>query len=96
MRRYRKALTQEQIDFRRAILRGRLSGVKNASKSKEIESITTKEDKLCNCFYYLNNCIFWVNRYIDKEIDDKRLLETAEAIRQIGEKIKSILITHQP
>jgi hypothetical protein len=91
-------LTKEQIDFRNSVLRGKVSRVKNAEKNpgqpelnQEKEPVLTKEDEIRKCFFYLNNCIFWVNEYIDGKENEERLLETARSIILNALKLEELL-----
>jgi hypothetical protein len=91
-------LTKEQIDFRNSILRGKINRVKNAEKNpgqpepnQEKEFVLTKDDEIRKCFFYLNNCVFWLNEYIDGKGDKARLLETAIAIQHNAVKLEELL-----
>ena len=92
-------LTQEQIDWRNSILRGKIESIKKVDKlpevvhtpKEEIPPIITKEDEILKCFFYLNNCVFWVNEYIDGIVDKKRLLETAIAMQGNAKKLELVL-----
>lgn len=76
----KKALTREQIEWRDSILRRRVIHVNKAAELTKA-TLLNDEDKLRRHFYYLNNCVFWVNEYIDGKVDKKRLLETALAMK---------------
>lgn len=91
MGRHKKQLTQEQIDWRNSILRGKVDKVKIEVKPPEFA--LTEDDKLRQCFYYMNNCVYWVNRYIDGDLDKKRLLETVKAIQVNAKNLETILNT---
>lgn len=82
-------LTQEQIDWRNSILRKKISTVKKAEVKPQV--ILTDEDKIRKCFFFLNNCVFWINEYIDGMVDKKRLLETAIALQSNGRDLEKLL-----
>lgn len=89
MGRRKKQLTQEQIDWRNSILRGKVQSVVKAEKMPDV--FLSNDDKINTCFYYLNNCVFWVNEYIEGRVDKKRLLETAIAIQGNAKKLENLL-----
>lgn len=62
MGRRKKQLTQEQIDWRNSVLRGKIKSIVKAEKMPDV--ILTDDDKINTCFYYLNNCIFWINEWV--------------------------------
>jgi hypothetical protein len=88
MSKIKKQLTQEQIDYRNNILRGK---VKQIKKTEERVEIVTDEDKIRQCFFYLNNCVFWINEYIDGNESKERLLLTAQAIQGNAKKLEQLL-----
>jgi len=94
MGRHRKQLTQEQIDFRKSILRGRVSSVKKAEKPVHFQ--LTEDEKIQQCFYYLNNCVYWVNEYIEGRVDKNRLLETSTALQGNAKKLELLLTPKTP
>lgn len=53
--------------------------------------VLTDDDKINKCFYYLNNCVFWINEYIEGRVDKKQLLETAKAIQGNAKKLEILL-----
>lgn len=89
MGRHKRQLTQDQIDWRNSILRGKVKSVIKAEK--EPEAVLSNDDQIRKCFYYLNNCVFWVNEYIEGRVDKKRLLETAKAIQGNAKKLEMLL-----
>ena len=90
MGRRKKQLTQEQIDWRNSILRGR---VKSVLITEKPDVIFNDDDQIRKCFYYLNNCVFWVNEYIENRVDKSRLLETAKALQFNAKKLEILLET---
>ena len=91
MARHKRQLTQEQIDWRNSILRTKMRSVKKA-EIIPIQDIS-REDKIRKCFYFLNNCVYWINEYIDGNIDEDRLLKTAKAIQGNARDLENILKT---
>lgn len=89
MGRRKKQLTQEQIDWRNSILRGKVKSVVKAEKMPDV--ILSDDDKIRKCFYYLNNCVFWVNEYIEGRVDKARLLETAKALQGNAKNLELLL-----
>lgn len=90
MSRRKNILTQEQIDWRNSILRGKVKSVSKAEKMPDF--VLSDDDKLKKSFYYLNNCVFWVNEYIEGRIDKLRLLETAKALQGNAKDIELLLL----
>ena len=94
MGRKKKQLTQAHIDWRNAILRGKVTRIKKADEPIEVP--VSSVDEINRCFYYLNNCVFWINEYIDGRVNNTRLLTTAQAIKETAIKLETILKTDQP
>lgn len=93
MGRHKKQLTQEQIDFRNGILRSRVKPIK---KTDNPATVLSNEDKIRQSFFYLNNCIYWINEYIDGRIGKDRLLETARAIQGNAKKLEETILKLKP
>lgn len=85
----RKKLTQEQIDWRNSILKGKVASVRKAKKIPN--TILTDDDKIRKCFFYLNNCVFWVNEYIEGRSTKLRLLEIAKALQGNAKDLELLL-----
>lgn len=85
-------LTQEQINFRKSILRGRVSSIKKAEVKPEAQ-VLTHEEEIQTCFYYINNCVFWINEYIDGNPSEtkERLLKTAQSLQMMGKRLEKLL-----
>lgn len=90
MGRRKKWLTQEQIDFRNSILRGKIKEVKVVENIPV--SILSYEDKFRQCFYYTNNCIYWLNEFIDGRIDKTRLLHVAKSLQLNGRQLELLIL----
>lgn len=88
MGRRKKQLTQDQIDFRNSILRGEVTPVKII---EPVKIILSDEDKIRQNFYYLNNCIYWINEYIYGRVDKSQLLKTAKALQENAKKLEMLL-----
>ncbi len=89
MARRKKGLTQAQIEWRQSILKGRINSVKKAAAP--VERVLTDEDKINQCFYYLDNCVFWANEYIDGRVDKIKLLSVAKYLQENGRSLELIL-----
>lgn len=89
MGRHKKQLTQEQIDWRNSILRVKVNSVVKSEKMPDV--VLSDEDKIRKCFFYLNNCVFWVNEYIEGRVDKSRLLETAKALQGNAKNLELLL-----
>ena len=81
-------LTQEQIDWRNRILKRKRDSV---VQSEIITKPVLSDDKIKKCLYYINNCVFWVNEYIDGKVDKDRLLETAKALQGNAKDLELLL-----
>jgi len=88
MERKKKQLTQAQIDYRNSILRSKVQAVKKADEP--VKQVLSDDDKIRQCFYYLNNCVFWVNEYIGGNSDKLQLLKTAQAM-QVNAQVLELL-----
>jgi len=88
----KKILTQEQIDYRKNLFKKSISPIKQSDSAPS--AALTDDDKISQCFYYLNNCVFWINEYIDGNIDKNKLLETALAIQNNGKKLEKLMQEH--
>jgi hypothetical protein len=89
MARRKKQLTQEQIDWRNSILRGKVKSIIKAEKMPD--NILSNDDKIKQCFYYLNNCVYWLNEYIEGRVDKSELLKTAQAIQGNAKKLELLI-----
>ena len=85
----KKQLTQKQIDWRNSILIGKVKSVVKAEKMPAI--VLSDDDKIKECFYYFNNCVFWVNEYIEGRADKNRLLETAKGFQENAKTLELLL-----
>ena len=85
-----KVLTQEQIDYRKDLLIKRVSRIKRSKSPPPLMPIT-EEDKISNCLYYMDNCVYWINEYIVGNVDKKKLLEAVLAIQSNGKKLEMLL-----
>lgn len=86
----KKPLTQEQIDWRNSILRGKVKPIIKAEVLPE--KILSNEDLINKNFYYLNNGIFWINEYIEGRADKNRLLHTARALQENAKELEKLLL----
>lgn len=94
MGRHKKELTQEQIDFRNSILKRKINSVKVVKKFGLLDTVPkvlTPEDELQKCFWYMDNCVYWLNQYIEGRESMTRLLETAIAIQGNAKKMEQII-----
>lgn len=89
MGRRKKVLTKEQNDFRNSILRGKVRGL--SKSDPPVQPILTDEEKIMQHFFYINNCVYWINEYIDGRRDKNRLLETAIALQGNAKKLEETI-----
>lgn len=92
MSKRKKQLTQEQIDWRNSILRGKVKPIIKSEKMLDV--IVTIDDKINNNVYYLNNGIFWINEYLEGRADKKRLLHTAKAMQENAKELEKLLMQY--
>lgn len=85
-----KQLTQEQIDWRNSILRGK---IKQINIEQPLKQDDPDADKIRQCFYYLNNCVYWINKYINGGVDKKSLLEISRAMKEHATNLERILLS---
>lgn len=84
-------LTFAQIEYRNSLLKGKVDSVKAAEKIPDLKPALTNDEEIGKCFYYLNNCVYWVNQYIDGRVNKQRLLETARAMQENARKLELLL-----
>lgn len=81
--------SESEIEWRDAILRRNADPVKLPPETQPL--ILTHEDEIKRCFYYINNCVYWINQYIDGNVDKANLLKTAQSIELMGKKLQNVL-----
>lgn len=74
-------LTDEQLKYRECLKR-KIDKINVKILQPKIEPDLTLEDIIGNKFYYLNNCIFWINEFQEGRVDMNRLYQTLDAIHE--------------
>lgn len=93
MGKHRKKPTQEQIDFRNRVLR---RSINQLNKKYPFSPNLIQEDLIKQQFYYIDNCIFWINEFINGRVSKDNLLSTADSLIIAGNNLKNILNNPTP
>jgi len=88
--------TKEQQEWRDSILgkNKRIDKIRKVSVPVKSDLPKSIEQKILENFYYMNNCVYWLNEYLAGNTTKERLRETALAMQKNATDL-AILLTQE-
>ena len=93
MKKNHRYYTPEQLEWRDAILKKKKVQRIEVPLINSISNPNTTEEKIFDCFYYMNNCVFWINEFLNRRADRKKLLSVSKSLQALAADLEKIL-TH--